>query len=341
MVESDVDPWDGYSDLVATAVRSMRTRTPHKSSTEEMRGAADEVIYNIEDDLSELADATWHSRRAVEEQIDRALKDAFRALDSAIGFGNFALRHATKVGKKPPDPIPYCVIGLGSRAVSTSQEILALLRAGFPAGAKSRWRTLSEILVVARVLVKGNRSTAARYINHRWVMYLRDHPNEAWEGPGPSPEAQVNLLRRRYGQEFLDTYGWAALISRQKLGVARPKWHHLQQLADLDEHRPFVKEAHHDVHADSLGLLGVVNEEGYFHAGTSFQGIASGCLGAIRLLNQVIDALLMLWNTYPQEKQINILRALTQDLSLGLERRTLRYLPGSTLTRMNEALTWT
>lgn len=111
-----------------------------------------------------------------------------------------------------------------------------MLRAGFPVGAHARWRTLYEIDVIAHVLLKGNRCTATRFVNHRWIQLARDNERTATRPPvgGPSINAMSSKYVRRYGKSFGGTYGWAAEISRRKLQVENSKFFHLQRIADLD-----------------------------------------------------------------------------------------------------------
>lgn len=96
-----------------------------------------------------------------------------------------------------PKDVRYVFIGLASRAISTFREIAILLDNGYAFGAKSRWRTLSEILVVARVLIAGNRYTATRYKEHRWIMLARNRDRVEdfqWDGDLPTPEVMSRRL---------------------------------------------------------------------------------------------------------------------------------------------------
>ncbi|MFC6697033.1 DUF5677 domain-containing protein [Nocardioides daphniae] len=157
----------------------------------------------------------------------------------------------------PPDPVAYAALSLSVRALTVSHEICALLRAGFPQAAMGRWRTLYEVNVVAAVLGVGNRHTATRLNEHRWIMLARDRRHAdgeaTWPHDGPTPEEMQERLVRRFGPTYTGRYGWAAEVTRRRLGVAKPQFHHLEKVAALGGRSDRHLAAHHRVHADALG----------------------------------------------------------------------------------------
>jgi hypothetical protein len=172
------DPYDGYSALAADAYRFIERRTRRATDIDQMRYAAERSVSSIEDAVLSTAQAGSVARSRFEEKHATSNWFAIAALDSMIGMTHAASLMLTNDGtvavRVPPDPIPYVVSALAVRALSVSHEISALLRAGFPVGARGRWRTLYELDVVANVLAAGNRGTAARYVNHRWVQLALD-----------------------------------------------------------------------------------------------------------------------------------------------------------------------
>lgn len=196
------DVYDGYDDVVRSLYRSLERRTRSMAGAE-MGSAAEEAFEPVEERL--LAAATsGHDARSDFERA-HAAENWFTlgALDSMIGVTH-AVHLAVSTGdlfkgSRPPSPIPYVTSALATRALSVAHEIGALLRAGFPIGGRSRWRTLYEIDVVASVLALGNRGTAARFVNHRWVQLALDREREdnpeRWESnDGPEPD----VMRRRF-----------------------------------------------------------------------------------------------------------------------------------------------
>lgn len=289
-----------------------------------MRDIAEESVGRVEGDLFQLATNSWQVRRDAEDAIGQYDQPAFRALDSMIGFmyatTRFLQTDERAAELQPPAPIPYVASALNARACSVGHEICAMLRAGFPIGAHARWRTLHELDVVAHVLLEGNRGTAARFVNHRWIQYARDRKRDTHLGEdGQSSEAMRNLYIRRYGAEFATTYGWAAELSKRRLNVKKPNMGHLEQIANLDGHGWRVHAAHHGVHADAIGILHLIDESGLFHSGARLEGISAGCLQTVRVLGEINDAILGIWNRHAQSSATNTLRFLNDEVCLVLQ----------------------
>jgi hypothetical protein len=325
------DPYDGFVELASNAFRYAERRTRRADAVWQMRDAAEHTVEHVENELSVVANRMWASRAAVERELARRDDGAFRALDSMIGmsYGIGKLLQPGRAGavREPPAPIPYVVTALLVRAISVAHEISALLRAGFPVGARARWRTLYELDVVGNVLAAGNRGTAARYVNHRWILLARDRVRDVdatpWAQGTPSPEAMSKRFIRRYGPTFSGSYGWAAEVTRRKLGVKSPSFGDLERVAQLDGHVSRLHVAHHGVHADSLGALLSVNESELLHSGARWDGSGPGCLEAIRVLGETTEALLRTWNLYARARAVNILQSLNDELSLVLQRDSL------------------
>jgi hypothetical protein len=323
------DFYDGYESLSRDAYRFTERRTRRSGSIEQMRDAAESSIFEIEEALLSVAQRGSAARTRFEADHCANNWFALAALDSMIGMTHAASLmlndKATLAGRMPPEPIPYAVAALAARALSVSNEICALLRAGFPIGARVRWRTLYEIDVVASVLARGNRSTTARYVNHRWVQLAVDRDRESDPEPwspesGPSPEVMRRRLVRRYGSTYGGTYGWAAELSRRKLNVKSPAFRHLEEIAELRGHASRVRTAHHGVHADSIGALMTVDASDMFHSGASTRGTAEGCLESVRVLGEIWDALLRQWNNYARDRRVDVIRSNIDELSLVLQR---------------------
>lgn len=322
----EADPYDGYVELVEALLGSARERASHAESSNVMEVIAEESVSDIESSLFEFAGGTWRVRAEFEKNLGQQDEVAFRSLDSMIGFvhaiATLLGREGHATTRQPPDVVCYVVSALNVKATSVAHEICAMLRAGFPIGAHARWRTLYEVDVIAHVLLRGNRGTAARFVNHRWVQMARDNERAPVEWPDsePSPEAMKNKFVRRYGKSFGGTHGWAAELTKRKLGVERPNLAHLERIADLNGHNRRVYAAHHGVHADSLGILQLVDMDDIFHSGARTSGTAAGCLQTVRVLGEINDALLAMWHTYTGSPTIDLLRYLNDEVSLTLQR---------------------
>ncbi|GAA1133485.1 hypothetical protein GCM10009651_16450 [Microbacterium natoriense] len=289
-------------------------------------------------DLGELIDnELWELEEgltSIGQKARAEVYDVRTRLEADIGelplFEIAELAHAVVyiAGERWDRAVPrdsrYVFAGLATRAVATMREIAILLEQGYAFGARSRWRTLSEILVVARVLTLGDRYTATRYKEHRWIM-LRDQRRKTgyfqWTSDLPTPEVMARRLCRRFGVEYGGMYGWAARLSARELGVAKPGWSHLKTLANVDEHETRVHDAHHSVHgADSLGLLGSVGAGfGTFHAGASSYQVIPVARDSVRLFRQTMSAIFNSCTQFSDARKPLILRGILDGHAFNLE----------------------
>lgn len=276
----------------------------------------DSEMWRVEEDLSVAGDEARSIYLKMPELIRQHVGSL--SLFEIADLAQSAMRLVeSDLDKKVPYDVRYVTIGLTIRAISTVREIALLLEHGHAFGAMSRWRTLSEILVVAEVLVAGNRYTATRYIEHRWVMLARERrktQNLDWDSDLPIPEIKVKQLTRRFGKTFDSEFGWASTVTLKKLGVAKPQWGHLVQIAEIAQFSTRVQHAHHAVHADALGFLGtVVDDLMAFHAGASSQQVLEVARDTARLFQAVMWAL---FNTYAKQSSssaVRIQRAIVDD----------------------------
>ncbi|WGW10643.1 DUF5677 domain-containing protein [Saxibacter everestensis] len=285
----------------------------------------DDALVGMEDLLSELGD---RSRREFMDVPDLIQRDVGHLpLFEAATLSHAATYLAGSIWKPcVPEHARYLFAGLATRAVSTVREIAILLDHGYQLGAKSRWRTLSEILVVARVIAMGDRYTATRYREHRWIvlaMERRKTGQTAWTGDLPSPEVMRRRLVRRFGAEYSGLYGWAARVTARRLGIGKPGWKDLQALAGVHEHAWRVHDAHHAVHgADALGLLGIIDAgSGHFHAGASGQGVLEVARDTTRLFRQALSAIFEMCLKYSDERKPQILQGIVEAHLFNLEQR--------------------
>lgn len=290
---------DGVEAVVLEAFSRFRRRRPRSwQSAEE---AMDEILCELRGELDEAMQHHSDFVTQVPSLITREVGSLIELTEAARVHQLLIHVVNASPGQKPPPDVQYVLTGLLIRAIATLSEIEVLLRNGFSYGARARWRTLYEIYVVSRVLALGNRSTATRYREHRWVMLARERKRTGetdWASQGPTPEAMEARLLRRFGRSFGGEYGWAVVVSKRKLSKATPQWPDLVTLAETDALRTRVHAAHHAVHgADALGLLGTVRSS-VFHAGASPDGVLVTARDTINLFAQCSGSLLSLWRTY-------------------------------------------
>ncbi|WP_280101374.1 DUF5677 domain-containing protein [Micromonospora arborensis] len=322
------DPYDGYVQALLDLTQSTEHDLAVSDGGDDFFRQIEDSVAEFEDDLLALADRTWESRAGLERNLGERFFLAFRALDSILAITYAATRLLTtgrlQYSKRPPRPVQYAASVLLTRSVGVGHEICAMLRAGFPGGAYARWRTLYELDVVAAVLRKGPRGTAARYINHRWVLVAKKpreyFPDDSeWMNIRPKVEKLAADLVSRYGPNYSNTYGWATEVTKRKLGVEKPQFWHLEKIADLKGHGQFLAGANHSVHADSLGGLLAIGRDGIMHSGARSDDIQIICALTVRTVGEIADSVIRMWKSYDPSAGLNVLVGLFGELSLTLQ----------------------
>ncbi|KJF98850.1 hypothetical protein UB34_05245 [Photobacterium leiognathi] len=151
-----------------------------------------------------------------------------------------------------------------ARACHISNEILCLLKNGFPDAAHSRWRALHEVNATAMFLDKHGSECAERFYFHDVIdSYdgMKEHKKyeERLQAKAPSAEIieeckqEYDRLIKRYGKSFSSHYGWAAYIfpdrNPRTVGFAT-----IEKDVGLDHMRPYYKWASQNIHAGSKGM---------------------------------------------------------------------------------------
>lgn len=149
------------------------------------------------------------------------------------------------------------IVRLHARSLRVANEILVLLREGYPDGALSRWRTLHELAVVAAFLAEGDKELSKRFIGHRGIVNFKalrqyeEYQSRSNMGPlepGQLEEAKQvrDALIKEFGKEFGEDMGWAYPVIPKAKGI---KLLDLERATGLDHWRPRFKWASDDIHA--------------------------------------------------------------------------------------------
>ena len=147
-----------------------------------------------------------------------------------------------------------------SRACLISEEMLHLLKGGFPDGAFARWRSLYEIAVTATFIGLRGDACAEAYLDHEIVDELKclqlDHELKAARGIKPQSDGGMKDLERafqemleKHGDSFKNPFGWAAAT----LGQKNPQFRDLEESIGQDHMRGLYKRASHKIHAAANG----------------------------------------------------------------------------------------
>lgn len=159
------------------------------------------------------------------------------------------------------------------RAIGVMEEVMDLARAGHPAGAHARARTLHELAVTAILLGEGDDALAERWFDHAVVQraadateYQRLVAKARYPPLDPSIveglKTRKAALRVKYGDSFLKENGWAAELVAAYVAAlppedqdrdVRPHWRRLGEIARRDHLRSYYRLACHHVHGGSHG----------------------------------------------------------------------------------------
>jgi hypothetical protein len=231
------------------------------------------------------------------------------------------------------------VVALHARSVRVANEILALLREGFPDGALSRWRTLHELGVIATFLTQNDKEVSKRFIAHRGIVsrkalqqyqeYLpRSNMTPLEPGAIDLADRQAEALIKEFGQEFGGEMGWAYPAVQKRKGI---NLFDLEVATGLDHWRPRFKWASDDIHASSkpyhasLGTAEVAPEKPVLLVGQSDSAFTDPAHMSVISLNLANHALPEEYRTDEEEMQLLALRILSDVLGetfLEIERAT-------------------
>ena len=196
------------------------------------------------------------------------------------------------------------LIKIQARALQVGHEILALLKAGYPDGANSRWRSLYELAVISFFLAENSSDVSERYLDHEIVRTFKefsDYQNECKTlGYDRLPRRDFNKIKRkkeevcaRYGDRFQDDYCWiprALLADRNLRGLEK----HMR----LNKLRPFYNLSCDAVHSGPKGFyrLGLTSEQQHrvLLIGPSIHGLADPMQNTAISLTQISACILQL-----------------------------------------------
>ena len=150
---------------------------------------------------------------------------------------------------------------LFARLCQVADEISTLLRSGFADGAEARWRSLYELQVVLRVLIRGSEELAERYLHHHDIDLFNEVKSMLSLGARKKPKAalrqfnELEVIRKdlleRFGQDFGAPYGWASAL----LGHRAGKFTDIEAHAGSSQLNFHYKAASANVHASARGTL--------------------------------------------------------------------------------------
>ncbi len=212
-----------------------------------------------------------------------------------------------------------------ARACHIAQEIMCLLKAGFPDGAHARWRALHEVTATAMFIEKHGRECAERFYWHdviesyKGMLQHRKYEHRLQE-KGPTDEEFENCkgiyhqLIAKYGKAFGKPYGWAShVITNNRVTFAD-----IEENVSLDHMRPYYKWASQNIHAGAKGInnkLGLCEAtEDILLVGQSNSGMTDPAHASAISLAQITTALLNIEPNIDRLVVLNIILEMEKEI---------------------------
>ena len=198
-----------------------------------------------------------------------------------------------------------------ARACLVSNEIIALMKAGYSEGAVARWRTLHELNIVSLFIRKHGNNVAEKYIDHvemasiKGALEFQTHSDSL----GCEPDTRENVLKMearkdelmlKHGNHFRNDYGWAADVLKNKKHeiIKNPSFTEIERDVNQEQMKPFVRRSNQYIHAGPMGLFyqaGVHPDttEDLYIAGSTNYGLAEPYILTAYWLNKITSNLIL------------------------------------------------
>lgn len=238
-----------------------------KITKEDIKNIINEQHKIINQEISLSKDKLIKDLDVYQKEIGREIQLKYSGLLSDLSFlieriNSFSDSLEKKFNELKNDNFTYrskALYSLTSKAILTSNEIIALLKAGFPDGALGRWRTLYEISICIRAIVQSEESA-------RW--YIGMEPITAKNGMveynkfckhfdfKPFSEDEFNdvnyavsMFEQDIGIKVKD-YGWSIPLFRENgKDVKGVNFTELERLVGMEKYRSLYKWANEKIHA--------------------------------------------------------------------------------------------
>lgn len=219
---------------------------------------------------------------------------------------------------------------LQGRACLISNEILVLLKAGFPDGAYARCRTLYETMVISSFISEQGNETAQRYLDYSFVSELKEVKefNKNNEIFGDSLEfdkelveleKKVEQLKCKYGESFIKTGDYAWAYTLRKSEKHKINFSNLVTGTKFEHMNLFYKSSSNNIHTGSINLYSYRalprEYSGKILMGASNFGLEEPFSFASKCIN-IVSSNLLLRKTQSLEQliQIKLLFKIYEDL---------------------------
>lgn len=292
--------------------------------------AAQLILNSLKDSLQNMIEEHRLRRVSFESRLLlrwRKSINLLRALQViALESGEeFCKDSNTNVLNDEPDKIK-ALISIHARACKITDEILCLLRGGFPDAAFARWRTLHELTVLSFFISENDNGLSKRYLDYSVIDSYKEMKEYNFYqntlGLEPLDEETIESLEReknnlviKYGRNYSKEYGWADNVF---LPNEKPSFKKIEKAVELDHLRPYYKMACNYIHSGAKGnlfSLGLIKNDGsILLSGSSNYGLADARQNTAISLQQICKALLMQSKKYEYLIIIKVMEILSHEI---------------------------
>jgi Family of unknown function (DUF5677) len=225
---------------------------------------AESSLISIINKLDGLIKARGNKRKAFEAKIYQKWRKPIDLLEGLIEFCFYVGEKKRKelIRRSVFNIKRDALVKLHARSLLISNEIVALVRAGYADGAHARWRSLFELEVIAAFLSEQEERVSERYLKHeimRGYKQLKNYQEySARLGYEPFNEAALKQMQQdyefmieKYGKDFRYKSGWewipSKIVSDRTLrGLAK----HLK----VDHFMPYYDLSSNKIHGGPKGF---------------------------------------------------------------------------------------
>jgi hypothetical protein len=295
---------------------------------------ADVLLKRLKSIVSDKLEASKEIENQFEAAVYMTWKKPFDLLDLLLYIclevaSEFNSEHGRETFSKP-SYVQEALARQQAKACLIFNEVIHLLKSGFPSGAHSHWRALHEIACVSYLISKHGKEMAKRFLDYKAVeSYFQaeailEHEKKMdckllSESDFNAVEKEFDEMKKTYGYDFVRKanypYGWvpSALLKTWSLKK-------IEKSVGLDLLRPYYDLASYNVYGVAEGLifkLGTMNRESQ-HAvvpvGPSNYGLADPGKSAAISLGQVTACLLQTESTVKSLIIVEALRNLVDEI---------------------------
>jgi len=295
---------------------------------------ADVLLERLKSRVLEKLEASKKIENQFEAAVFITWKKPFDLLDLLLYIclevaSEFSLEHGSETFSKP-SYIQAALARQQANACLVFNEIIHLLKSGFPSGAHSHWRTLHEIACVSYFISKHGKDMAKRFLDYEAVeSYFQaeailEHEKKMdckllSKSDFNAVKKKVDEMRKTYGSEFVRKanypYGWVPSTLLKTWSLEK-----IEKEVELDLLRPYYDLASYNDYGGPKGLifrLGTMSREAQnvdVPIGPSNYGLADPGKSAAISLGQITACLLQFKSTVKSLIIVEALRNLVAEI---------------------------